>query len=85
MIARWAEDRDEAPADAAAPPQCRDPNWLPLLAVAGEIGPEWASRTSDAMKLARGVSATSELERLLADLRIIVRRHSVRTDLAPRP
>ena len=73
MIARWAEDRDDAPADAAAPPpQCRDPNWLPLLAVAGEIGPEWASRASDAMKLARGVSATSELERLLADLRAIV-------------
>ena len=72
MIARWAQDRDDAPADAAPPPQCKDPNWLPLLTVASEIGPEWASRTSDAMELVRGVSATSELERLLADLRIIV-------------
>ena len=72
MIARWTQDRDRAPTDPAAQPECRDPNWLPLLAVAGEIGPEWANRTSDAMKLARGVSATSELERLLTDLRAIV-------------
>ena len=71
MIARWAQDRDEAPS-GDAPPACHDPNWLPLLAVAAEIGPEWRGRVRDAMKLARGVSATSELERLLTDVRTVM-------------
>ena len=71
MIARWAQDRDDVPADAAAP-ECRDPNWRPVLAIAAEIGPEWRGRAGDAMKLIRGVSATSELERLLTDVHTVV-------------
>lgn len=73
MIARWAKDEDDAPADGDEIPGCRDPNWRPLLAIAAAIGDEWTVRTTEAMKRVRTVSGTSELERLLSDIRTIIR------------
>lgn len=81
MIARWAADDGEALADSAALAGCRDPNWLPLLAIAAAIGDEWKGRVTEAMKRVRGVSATSELERLLGDIRTVI--HDVRAGHCP--
>lgn len=72
MIARWASDEDDTLASAAATPLCHDPNWSPLLTIAAAVGEEWSSRATEAMKRAHGVSATSELERLLADIRTAI-------------
>ncbi|HEX5278449.1 MAG TPA: DUF3631 domain-containing protein [Micropepsaceae bacterium] len=84
MIARWAADH--APANLApvvhgAKGECHDPNWQPLLAIAAAIGDEWKTRAIEAMKCVRGVSATSELERLLADIRPVI--HDVRAGNCP--
>lgn len=72
MIARWASDEEVTPAGAGALAGCCDPNWQPLLSIAAAIGDEWSTRTTEAMKRLRGVSATSELERLLSDIRAVI-------------
>lgn len=70
MIARWASDEDDL--SAVAHGAKADPNWRPLLAIAAAIGDEWSTRTTEAMKRVGGVSATSELERLLSDIRTAI-------------
>lgn len=80
MIARWASDEDDLSAAALAKADLSavahgakaDPNWRPLLAIAAAIGDEWSTRTTEAMKRVGGVSATSELERLLSDIRTAI-------------
>lgn len=85
MIARWAADETASDAVAlaglsaiahSAKAECHDPNWQPLLAIAAAIGDEWRTRAIEAMKCVHGVSATSELERLLDDIRTVI--HDVR-------
>ncbi|HEX5281594.1 MAG TPA: DUF3631 domain-containing protein [Micropepsaceae bacterium] len=76
MAARWAADtEDDPPPEAATLAHGDDPNWQPLIAIAAAIGDEWLGRTIEAMRRARDVSATSELERLLRDIRKIIPEH----------
>ena len=84
MAARWAADtEDDPPPDAATLAHGDDPNWQPLIAIAAAIGDEWLGRTIEAMRRARDVSATSELERLLRDIRKII--PSTGPDVSPSP
>jgi hypothetical protein len=81
MIARWARDEDDAVAKAAASAEGEDPNWLPLVAIAIATGDEWNMRAGEAMRRVRGASATSELERLLSDIRSVM--HDIRAGRRP--
>jgi hypothetical protein len=74
MAARWAIDTaNDPPPDAAALAECRDPNWLPLFSIAASIGDECKTRVIEAMKRVPSLSGTAELERLLSDIRTVMR------------
>jgi putative DNA primase/helicase len=77
--ARWAADNIET-LKAASDPGGLDAlddrafdNWLPLLAIAGSVSPEWLKRAAAAIELSKCRAETTESfgEMLLADLRQI--------------
>src|SRR5207253_8991886 len=73
-IARWVEDEfgdiGLREPDLSLPRAAR--NWLPLVAIAADAGPEWKERALLAMQMAQREVAPPTLELLLSDIHEIL-------------
>ncbi len=83
-LARWAEERTGFLRDREWPQHAeQDDNWLPLIAIAADAGPEWEAKARAAMDHIRVQSGPTPLEMLLADIRTVMTDDRIRSaDLA---